>query len=185
MMVTKDLDPDPWVIAQTIFTAVGVVAQLVGLAHQAKIAPKLITGAASRRSMEYLDDALNQTIRDVEKVIRLLHRGSDKNWAPERDFRFGEGTLTLGVEEFEQYSALVDRILSHSQMLSKATMNMIRWDPAFAQSVGVEIAESLTDIRERMRALQTSDYSTGAVLDECLLLLREFHRIVARLDRAN
>jgi hypothetical protein len=65
------------------------------------------------------------------------------------------------------------------------TLTLIGDDEEFAVEVGIELARSFTDIKDRINGFYTRSQSVGEVLSECLGIMREFQRILVRLEQSN
>lgn len=171
-------DPDPWTVIQTVIAAVAMFAQLVCLARDAPQRPAPAVPHLGDVFTQ-LRDAIEDAIRHVERLIRLLGRSQSPDTLT-GPFRFGVGSALFQRDQFEDYKRLLSATALDVSKIGMWTLTLIQNDAPLA----TELGRRMGNVQGRINALHREPSMTNeAVLEECLMMLREFHAMLNSLER--
>lgn len=173
-------DPDIWTVINLVVCSVSMFAQLASLKIEASSQSKLPVEATS--AYENLRDALDEGLRDVQKLIRLLGYAENSSVLNE-PFQFGENHALFTSARFSQYQQLVQKIALDAGNISSWTLTVVSVHPDVARTLGERIANRLGRINERINRIYRSNPSNEAVLEDCLTMYRVFSEIMAEIER--
>lgn len=178
----QPIDPDIWGALNLVVSTVAMFAQLAAL--KAPAPPKGLGQHSSSVAYEKIRDELETAIRNCEKLVRVLSDASGDSGNPlEAVFGFGTSRTFFPPSSFQRYGELVSQIGLNAGAINLWTLSLIKHDPGFAAQIGDAIMTETNNVQLRINNLFTKQRTNQEVLDECLLMLRSFSRLLGGLDR--
>lgn len=176
------IDPDPWIVIQTAISLVGVVGVFIQIALSQQARRGTLQGQRTT-----VEDNLAKAIRDAVEAVEALHRFLAKaDIQPadtlERKFRYAETTMLIEFSDFGRFERIFRELVASLSFTHDLTMQIVRYNPDRAKALGLELHRDIGDFAKRLNAFFDGEMTNSAVISECLVMLRTFDRVLARLD---
>ncbi|MVS97880.1 hypothetical protein [Devosia marina] len=181
------VDPDPWIVASLVVATAAMIGQYAQIAIDWNVRRKADRLLPPLRTVKaHLRDGLENSISDVEKIIRLLPRLEGCEIDPlVRPFSYGQTSLYMTKLALHEYSAKVEVLAIGLGHLNKLSTALIADDPELAAQIGSEITASFGRIDAKINGFYRDAPPIGDVLSDCLAILRECERILVRIENSN
>lgn len=178
----RQIDPDPWIVIQTAVSLVGVVGVFIQIALSQQARRGTLQGQRT-----VIEDSLAKAIREAIEAVEALHRFLAKaDIQPadtlERKFRYAETTMLIEFNDFGRFERIFRELVASLSHTYDLTMQIVRYNPERAKALGLELHRDIGDFAKRLNAFFDGEMANSAVISECLLMLRTFDRVLARLD---
>ena len=177
------IDPDPWTLVQTVCAiagAIGVFIQ-IGMAYRDRTKSVFREPDPDRG-----DDLLRQTVREaihnIENLVRFLARAKiEPQDTLDRRFRYAETTMLIERSDFGRFRDIADSLANSFGLVQGISLTIIQHQPEHARRLGIDLAAEVGDFAKRINSFTSGEMTNAAVIDECLLMIRSFNRILERL----
>ncbi len=178
----EPVDPDPWTVVQTV----AAIAGTVGVFIQIAISKVQSNPGYGRTDPTPFHDALSgsvhEAIRNVEALVRFLSRANiTPSDALDRPFRYAETTLLIDRLDFGRFKQITGKLIGSLMSVSEYSLLMMGTYPEHSQRIGAELDREIGDFARRINSFMDGEMSNGAVIDECLRLLRVFESVLDRI----
>jgi hypothetical protein len=178
------IDPDPVAIIGLVVSALTLVAQVIDL----KIPVQSRPDPSRYANLEHLVDTLNKTIRDGQKLSRILRNATDDEGRDPmaQQFIYGKTRALLPTPEYLQLQQLVNHIGLNAGTTGTWVLHIIMHDPEVAKALGDAVKGGTNDVPQKIREMYSGDMTNQEVLDEVITLLRQFMAAAENLtDKKN
>jgi hypothetical protein len=177
---TVPVDPDVVAIASLIVSGLQLLLQVVGLKSSKPAPPQ-----HNQMMMVQLRDTVEGSIRNTERLIRLLSRATDESGKPimQSRFRFGDARAFMDNQDFQQLQHLLGQIGQSAINGGIFTMSLIQSDPALAELIGTGISTRFRNVIERINEIQSGTMIVEDALDMCLSILKTLSIVLDEIDR--
>lgn len=171
---------DVWTVLNFLVSAVSMVAQLAGL--ETKEVTKGLARDTTREAYKNLREEIDRAIVNVENLVRLLHKAPGSIDVMGAQFTFGQSRLRLSPADTQRYARLAQQLCSNAGTLSVWTHYLIQNDPGLAKEIGDRFAAQFDNAQQRINDCFAGFHTNEDVLNECLLMLDSFNRVLGSLE---
>lgn len=188
---TDLIDPDPFLIATLVISAVGALGTLAqGYAAITATRRSISSGDAVSNVVESgLRRSLSDAIRDTEDLIRLLARqqlpASIDIPVLAHEFRYGSGPMLLEMRDFIQFQDVYSRLAFSAKSVNEDVLTLLRTSPIRAEQLGRLMNLEGLNPTAQINEFYRGSMSTGQVLDSALEALKAYQRLLERLNFQN
>lgn len=175
------VDPDPWTMIGLVIGVVSMVGTLAQVALAYKTTPKNPFQPDGAELRESVADALDRAVKSAEKLLTFLQKVPDQN-VLDAEFSFAATTMMLTPEDLGRYG-MIGHDVAHSVADVHARIDMLlRFQPDMAAEIGRDLLVTVDNLADRINGYYRNKRSNEEVIADCLLLLRTFITIIAKLD---
>ena len=135
--------------------------------------------------MIQLRDTVEGSIKNTERLIRLLSCATDENGKPimQSQFRFGDARAFMEQQDFQQLQHLLGQIGQNAISGGLFTLSIIQTDPSLAELIGVGMNARFRNVVQKINEIQSGSMIVEDALDACLSILKTMSVVLDELDR--
>ena len=90
--------------------------------------------------------------------------------------------MLIDRKDFATFKQIAGQLIANLGSVSNYSLMMMESYPEHAQKIGIELNREVGDFARRMNSFMSGEMSNGAIIDECLILLRTFENILGRME---